>query len=110
MSEDKAFLKSVNKFAVFITIFIDVCMVIGYLAAWFYEEYPFRYVCFVFVIMIVGMSISVAALRKWPQQFRYVEMLAFAIVYMVGLLLALNDHMFVLVFQIITMYVLYFDT
>ena len=50
MSEDKAFLKSVNKFAVFITIFIDVCMVIGYLAAWFYEEYPFRYVCFVFVI------------------------------------------------------------
>lgn len=65
MSEDKAFLKSVNKFAVFITIFIDVCMVIGYLAAWFYEEYPFRYVCFVFVIMIVGMSISVAALRKW---------------------------------------------
>ena len=109
MKEDAAFLKSVNKFAISITIFIDFWLVVGYLAAWYFEEYPFWYVSVVFLIMIVGMSISVVALCKWPQQFRYVEMVAFAILYMVGLRLALNDHMYVLVFPIITMYVLYFD-
>ena len=109
MKEDATLLKSVNKFAVSITIFIDFCLVVGYLAAWYFEEYPFWYVFRVFLVMVVGMSISVVALYKWPQQFRYVEMVAFAILYMIALRLALNDHMYVLVFPIITMYVLYFD-
>ena len=84
MKEDATLLKSVNKFAVSITIFIDFCLVVGYLAAWYFEEYPFWYVFLVFLVMVVGMSISVVALYKWPQQFRYVEMVAFAILHMIA--------------------------
>ena len=109
MSEDRGFLKSVNRFAMFVASAINVCLVLGYLAAWYQEGYPFVYTAFIFVIMLVGMAISVVALKKWPDQFRYVEMFSFAVLYMFALLLALNDHMYVILFPIVTMYVLYFD-
>lgn len=109
MGENSQFLRQVNKFVMIITIVIDICTVVGYVIAFFTGGMPAVFFALILATMFAGLAATVVALYKWPQQFRYIAMLCFAVLYIMALLLAKNDHMFVLVFPIITMYVLYFD-
>lgn len=109
MEGDNRYLKQVNKFVMIITIVIDICTVIGYVIAFMSGNYPVSLLLSVLGPMCIGLAASSVALYKWPQQFRYIAMTGFAVLYLIALIMAGNDHMFVLVFPIITMYVLYFD-
>jgi len=99
----------VNKFVMIITIVIDFFTVVGYLAAFLAGTYPLGKLIFVFSIMIVGIVVSLIALKKDPIRFKYYAMISFSILYGVALFEAGNDFMFVLMFPIIMMYVLFFD-
>lgn len=59
--------------------------------------------------MLAGVGVSLFALLKKPDSFKYFTMISFSILYTVALFEAGNDFMFVLMFPIIMMYVLYFD-
>lgn len=109
MELDQQFLKKVNKFVMTITIIIDICTVVGYVIAFTSGDYPLPKLCIILGIMIAGLALTAVAIKKWPDKFRYIAMIGFAVLYTVALFEAGNDHMFVLVFPIITMYVLYFD-
>lgn len=109
MGNDTLFLKKVNKFVMIITIIIDICTVVGYVIASLSGSYPIPKLIMILGIMVAGLTVTAIALAKWPQAFRYIAMIGFAILYVVALFQAGNDHMYVLVFPIITMYVLYFD-
>ncbi|MCQ2506219.1 MAG: methyl-accepting chemotaxis protein [Lachnospiraceae bacterium] len=103
------YLKRVNKFVMIITIVIDICTVVGYVIATISGAYaPLRLALILFV-MFAGLIISGMTLKKDPARFRYVELICFAILYVIALIEAGNDHMYVLLFPIISMYVLYFD-
>jgi len=103
------FLARVNKFVFIITLIIDIFTVVGYMAAFLAGTYPIGSLIVIFAIMLAGLGISLFALIKKPEQFRYFAMISFSILYTVALFEAGNDFMFVLMFPIIMMYVLYFD-
>ncbi len=106
---DRDFLKRVNKFVMIVTFIIDIFTVVGYMAAFLTGVYPLPKLLLIFGIMIAGLMISMWALYKRPENFRYIAMTCFAVLYTMALLEAANDFMFVLVFPVIIMYVLYFD-
>lgn len=108
-SNNLNFLSRVNKFVFIITLIIDIFTVVGYMAAFLAGTYPIAKLIIIFAIMIIGLGISLFALLKKPEQFRYFTMISFSILYAVALFEAGNDFMFVLMFPIIMMYVLYFD-
>lgn len=103
------FLRKVNRFVMVITIVIDLCTVAGYTAAYAAHAYPLSKLLLIFGIMAIGLGISAFAAIKNPEKFRYIAMIGFAVLYAVATYEAGNDHMYVLLFPIITMYILYFD-
>lgn len=109
MEQNQQFLKKVNLFVMVITIIIDICTVVGYVIATISGVFPVVKLGIILGIMFAGLAVTAVALKKWPQRFRYIAMLGFAILYIAALFEAGNDHMYTLVFPIITMYVLYFD-
>lgn len=109
MDKESLYLQRVNKFVMTITIVIDICTVAGYLIAAISGAYSVPKLILILAVMISGMAISGMTLKKNPEKFRYVEMVCFAVLYMIALIEAGNDHMYVLLFPIISMYVLYFD-
>lgn len=103
------YLKRVNTFVMVITVIIDIFTVIGYLAAFLAGTYPLTSLIIIFAIMLIGLGVSLFAMKKIPEKFRYFTMISFSILYTAALFEAGNDFMFVLMFPIIMMYVLYFD-
>lgn len=108
-TNDLEFLKKVNRFVMVITIVIDLCTVAGYTAAFAAGGYPLPKLILIFAIMAAGLGVSAVAAIKSPERFRYIAMISFAVLYAVATYEAGNDHMYVILFPIITMYILYFD-
>lgn len=109
MANEVNYLKRVNRFVMVITVIIDVVTVVGYMAAFLADTYPLPKLIMIFAVMLAGLTVSAAALKRNPVRFRYYTMLSFSVLYAVALFEAGNDFMFVLMFPIIMMYVLYFD-
>ncbi|SFB16324.1 methyl-accepting chemotaxis protein [Acetitomaculum ruminis DSM 5522] len=108
-NSDREFLDNVNKFAVIITIIIDICIVAGYLSAFFKGGFSILTTAGAIIITLITLGISIVSAKNWPMHFRYITMIGFAVLYAFSNFTTSNDHMFVLAFPIIIMYVLYFD-
>ncbi len=108
-NDELTFLKRVNKFVMTITIIIDIATVAGYVIAYLTNTYPLGKLIFLLGVMLAGVIASFITMFVNPKAFRWVTMIAFALLYAVALKEAVNDFMFVLVFPIITMYILYYD-
>lgn len=109
ITKEELFTKKVNRFVMIITVIIDIFTVVGYMAAYLGGTYPLTSLIIIFAIMLAGIGISIFALIKMPEQFKYFAMICFSVLYTVALFEAGNDFMFLLMFPIIMMYVLYFD-
>lgn len=108
-NDELTFLKRVNRFVMMITIIIDIATVAGYVTAYRNGTFPLGKLSILLGIMLAGIVASVVSMFSAPKAFRWVTMVSFAILYAYALAVATNDFMFVLVFPIITMYILYFD-
>ncbi|MBQ0027928.1 MAG: hypothetical protein KBS96_04925 [Lachnospiraceae bacterium] len=106
---DMDYLKAVNKFVLIVTLIIDFFIVVGYMAAFLGGTYALSKLILVFALMIVGAIISIIACIKSPENFNYIAMICFSVLYIDALFTAGNDHMFLLMFPVFMLYMLYFD-
>jgi len=108
-TNESDYVRRVNKFVMIITVIIDFFTVVGYLAAYLAGTYMLAKLLLIFAIMLAGIIVSLVAMKKDPERFKYYTMISFSVLYTVALFEAGNDFMFVLMFPIIMMYVLFFD-
>lgn len=103
--------ESVNRFALIIITICDVFLFGGYIGDYLQGHITLLFLLAVIVLVVLNLGLSYAVFfrKRDSAIFQYVSLIGYIALYAVALLGAQNDLTFIIVFPIMTIYILYYN-
>lgn len=105
----KSDLGAVNRFVLIFIAIIDIFMFIGYIGDYRDGNITLNFALTVEIAVLVTLVLAFIAKFKSPQNFKYIAICGYAIVYTLVVFGAKNDGVFLIVFPITFLFILYYD-
>lgn len=102
--------KRVNKVVKVMTTILNAFCIAGYLGAFLMGTTKVMFIVVVYSAIIITSVINYVIDAKRPELFKKVSFWTYALVYLLCCIFVNNDALFVIVFCVLSCYILYFDT
>lgn len=102
-------LRVVNKFVLAFIVIIDLFMFFGYIGDYREGNISLLFTVFVEASVAVTLLLAFISYAKFQQQFRYIALFGYALVYALVVFGAKNDLVFCIMFPITMLFILYYD-